>query len=816
LRELATAKVALTEAQAAERDSVSARSSLDMARAATGAIVAAAKVTVGRSDRLLKEAQDLLKQQTEVAQAAAEKAAAATDPDVKKTLQQQAAEAASEQAGLEKLVSERTIRNKAYRDQLAKDQAVANRAAAKFGATQANIDKSILVTWGSVRDVQAIEAKIDACAAEKAAGEAQAAQKTLATATAAAIACAKKCEAEKDPAKKKPLQIAADKAAAAKLVAEKTHAAKKVAAEAAAAKVAAAEKTLRQTVAIAAMDTQGWNVTELGAIQQRLRTKTATAAALAKQAAAEKDPAKKEPLQIAADKAAAEKIEAEKAVAKQQAVVEADVPLVYSLRVAAIGGMKPLSPDAWNYEKARHLLVRAGFGGTPQEVQKLHEMGLYKAVDHLVYFYRQPAADAPFDAVPPPAVDPLKAKQRIGTAKNRAFAAQPRAAAYGAQQDKLVRWWLKRMVESPRPLQEKLTLFWHGHFATQASVVKNSYATYHHNQLLRESAAGNFGTLLYGIVHDPQMIRYLDNNSNVKGHANENLAREIMELFAMGASQGYNEVDVREAARALTGYGFDAQSGQFRYIGASHDETPKSVFGRKGNWTGDDLVKLILEQPSTSRFISRKIFEFFAYEDPGEQTVEQLSAVLRENNFELAPLLKNMFLSEQFYGSRSMGRQIKSPMQLAVGTLRAMGVKQVADASMLHATTTKMGQRLFEPPDVKGWRAGRSWINSNRVFVRYNSVSQLVRTVPQPGGAKGVDIVALVEAGGCKSCEEIVDHLIMTCFATPLPAEKRAELIKFAKDVPPHDQWAKQRAAVNAKLQSLVVLMTSSPDYHLN
>ena len=443
-------------------------------------------------------------------------------------------------------------------------------------------------------------------------------------------------------------------------------------------------------------------------------------------------------------------------------------------------------------------------------------MGLYKAVDHLVYFYRQPAADAPFDAVPPPAVDPLKAKQRIGTAKNRAFAAQPRAAAYGAQQDKLVRWWLKRMVESPRPLQEKLTLFWHGHFATQASVVKNSYATYHHNQLLRESAAGNFGTLLYGIVHDPQMIRYLDNNSNVKGHANENLAREIMELFAMGASQGYNEVDVREAARALTGYGFDAQSGQFRYIGASHDETPKSVFGRKGNWTGDDLVKLILEQPSTSRFISRKIFEFFAYEDPGEQTVEQLSAVLRENNFELAPLLKNMFLSEQFYGSRSMGRQIKSPMQLAVGTLRAMGVKQVADASMLHATTTKMGQRLFEPPDVKGWRAGRSWINSNRVFVRYNSVSQLVRTVPQPGGAKGVDIVALVEAGGCKSCEEIVDHLIMTCFATPLPAEKRAELIKFAKDVPPHDQWAKQRAAVNAKLQSLVVLMTSSPDYHLN
>ncbi len=265
-----------------------------------------------------------------------------------------------------------------------------------------------------------------------------------------------------------------------------------------------------------------------------------------------------------------------------------------------------------------------------------------------------------------------------------------------------------------------------------------------------------------------------------------------------------------------TGYGVDAQSGQFRYIGLSHDDTPKLVFGRKGNWTGDDLVKLILEQPATSRFISRKIFEFFAYQEPDEQTVEQLSAVLRENNYELTSLLRNMFLSEEFYSARSMGRQIKSPVQLAVGTLRALGVTQVADAGMLHATTTKMGQRLFEPPDVKGWRAGRSWINSNRVFVRYNAVSQLVRSVPQPGGVRGVDIVALVEAGGGQSCEQIVNHLIKTCFAAPLSAEKRAELINFAKDLPPRDQWVKQRAAVNAKLQSLVVLMTSSPEYQLN
>ncbi len=814
--QLAVAKEALKQAQAAERDAGNAQGSLGMARAATGAIVTAAKATLARGNKLLTEAQELLKQQTAAAKAAAEKANNESDPDAKKTLQQQAGELAAEQAELEKLVVQRTARRNAYQEQLANDQAVATRAAAKFNDVGRIREKCILSTWDCVRDVQAIEAKIARSAAQKVDTESQAAQKTLATATAAAKTAAEKAAAEADAAKKKTLQDAATKAAAEKQAAEKTLAAKTAAAKAAADKAAAADKTLRQTEAAIAIDTQGWNVIELGRTQQRLRAKAASAAQLAKQAAAEKDPAKKKELEAAAAKAATEKTATEKEVAQQQAVIQASVAHVYSLRVAAVGGMKPLSTDAWDYDKARHLLTRAGFGGTPQEVQKLCDLGLYKAVDQLVDFYRQPPANVPFDAVPPPAVDPLEAKLRISTAKSRTAAAKPRATAYGGQQGRLVQWWLKRMVESPRPLQEKLTLFWHGHFATQASVVGHSYSTYHHNQLLREHAAGNFGALLYGIVHDPAMLRYLDNNSNVKGNANENLAREIMELFAMGVDQGYNEVDIRDAARALTGYTFDSATGQFRFIGANHDETPKAVFGRKGNWTGDDLVKLILEQPATSRFIARKLFVFFAHENPSTETVEQLSAVLRGYNYELAPMLKNLFLSEEFYSSQAVGRQYKSPVQLAVGTLRTLGVKRVADAGTLNGATTKMGQQLFEPPDVKGWRYGRSWISSNRIFVRYNSISALVRGVPQPNGRRGVDMVALVEAGGCKSSEQVVDYLIKACLVTPLDDEKRAELIGFAKDLPPLDQWAKQRDAVSAKLQSLVVLLTSSPDYQLN
>ena len=282
-----------------------------------------------------------------------------------------------------------------------------------------------------------------------------------------------------------------------------------------------------------------------------------------------------------------------------------------------MGGLKPLAPEKWDYAKARHLLVRAGFGGTPQEIEKLHAMGLYKAVDHLVEFYRQPASGPSLDLTPPLPVDPLESKMKIRGRGTGPWAWTARSVEAN-QLVQIRRWWLQRMVESPRPLQEKLALFWHGHFASQDSVVQNSYTMLRQNQFFREQAAGNFGALLYGIVHDPAMIRYLDNNKNAKGKPNENLAREIMELFSMGVDQGYTEQDIVEAARALTGYNFDHATGTYRFLYNQHDTTEKTIFGKKGPWTGDDLVRLILERPETSRFIAHKLFEYFAYPDPDE------------------------------------------------------------------------------------------------------------------------------------------------------------------------------------------------------
>ncbi|MCP5110778.1 MAG: DUF1800 domain-containing protein, partial [bacterium] len=259
------------------------------------------------------------------------------------------------------------------------------------------------------------------------------------------------------------------------------------------------------------------------------------------------------------------------------------------------------------------------------------------------------------------------------------------------------------------------------------------FSMYRQNQLFRENAAGNFRGLLYGILHDAAMIRYLDNNKNVKGHPNENLAREIMELFAMGEDQGYTEADIREAGRALTGYNFDHSTGQFRLNLNEHDAGEKTIFGKKGPWTGDDLVRLILEQPATSRFVAQRLFEFFAHQEPADETVEKLAAVLRAGDYELRPMLKNLFQSEAFYSEEAMGTKIKSPVQLVAGMMRDLGVKGISDYAQLDTAVGAMGQKLLEPPDVKGWRRGRSWISANRMFARYNSSAELLHLAVEPG-----------------------------------------------------------------------------------
>lgn len=595
------------------------------------------------------------------------------------------------------------------------------------------------------------------------------------------------------------------------------------------------ERQANELQTLRAMEIQQWAAIRKDTADELAEQSGEAARIATEMASVEAEPARKRRLEQFAEQQQQEQAAAGRIIAEAARDVEASMPEVYRWRVALMGGLKPLPPDEWNYAKARHLLVRAGFGGTPEEVARLHAMGLYKAVNHLVEFYRQPQPQSAYDPTPLILDDPLEKKMKRRGRGNRAVDFD-RAQVNVNQQIQIRRWWLQRLVESPRPLQEKLTLFWHGHFATQDSVVQNSYAMFRQLQFFREHAAGNFGALLYGLVHDPAMIRYLDNNRNTTGKPNENLAREIMELFSMGVDQGYSEQDIVEAARALTGYNYDHASGTFRFMYSQHDTTKKTIFGETGPWTGDDLVRLILQQPETSRFVARKLFEYFAHPDPDEPIVEGLAAVLRDRQYALEPMLKNLFLSQEFYSERTMGQQIKSPVELMVGLLRDLDVRPesalwpidaprpkgdgsslsvtdpVTDYESLDVALEQMGMRLLEPPDVKGWRYGRPWISSQSLFVRYNAVASVIDSIAH----EGVDVVSLLEEAGCTTSQEVVEYLARACLMRPLQADKRQQLLDHLGSLPPCSEWDKQRQELNSKLRSLLVLMLCMPEHQMS
>ncbi|MFV1994044.1 MAG: DUF1800 family protein, partial [Verrucomicrobiales bacterium] len=444
-------------------------------------------------------------------------------------------------------------------------------------------------------------------------------------------------------------------------------------------------------------------------------------------------------------------------------------------------GLEPIAAADWDYAKARHLLWRAGFGGTPREIEKLHAMGLESAVDYLVNYGAIPAMKTGVEIVPrkpdiadflkKKGVDPRFAKRRknLSEKENKQYYELRREFSRLRNKKERERYndvrelWMKRMAESPRPLEEKMVLFWHGLLVSSYTPFKMSYALYNQNELYRRHAAGNYGELMHGLVRDAMMLRYLDNNSNVKGKPNENLAREIMELFTMGEGQGYGEHDIVEAARALTGNTYDRKSGEFVFREKSHDDGEKTIFGVKGNFDGDDLVDLILAQSATARYVTGKIFAFFAYVDPDEAIVDALATRLRKGNYEVAPVLKTIFSSKAFYSDKAMGTQVKSPAQLVVGVVRSLGIENADYAAMLREADG-MEQAIFNPPNVKGWEGGDSWVNTNTIFKRQNfsgwiATSKVIHEGEGKGGYRGIGIVERLKGEKLDTSEAVVDYL---------------------------------------------------------
>ena len=339
---------------------------------------------------------------------------------------------------------------------------------------------------------------------------------------------------------------------------------------------------------------------------------------------------------------------------------------------------KPSEASPFDSVKAAHLLNRAGFGGTEEEIDKVMKLGPIDAVDWLLDFPDAPAEEESLKNTPDlSSIDGYPSNFREIAQKQRDMSVEDRKKyreqLMRANRDAVMAtaaWWLKNMAAGPHPMQEKLTLFWHGHFTTSAKDERAAILMWNQNELLRRYAAGNFHDFVKAISRDPAMLDYLNNQQNRKAHPNENYARELMELFTLGIGN-YTEYDIREAARAFTGWAHDGDDYIFRKF--DHDDGMKTFFGQHGNFGGDDIIEIILANPACAKYITGKMFKFFVYDDPEQPLVDNMAAQLHENNWELRPLLRMMFTSQAFYSDRAIGSQIKSPIQLVVGTTRLLG-----------------------------------------------------------------------------------------------------------------------------------------------
>lgn len=477
--------------------------------------------------------------------------------------------------------------------------------------------------------------------------------------------------------------------------------------------------------------------------------------------------------------------------------------------------MSALGPyrGKWNRTLAAHLLNRATFAPLPDEIERATTAGLKKTLDMLLEF--APVADN----LPPPETPDVPEFPRLQLAKlspdERKKRMQELHRVNREAVEEIRGWWIRRMMKSPHPLQEKLTLFWHGHFATSANDVRAARHMLTQNEFLRKNCLGNFRDILLGISRDPAMLKYLDNNTSRKQHPNENYARELMELFTMGIGN-YNEEDVKAAARAFTGWTFRGE--EFVFNRRAHDDGVKTYLGQTGNFDGTDVIDIILKQPCTARFMAGKLLRFFVCDNPSPQIHDETAALLRACRYDFKPVVRAMFCSNYFYSPQVYRTQIKSPAQLVAGSVRLLSV--TVSERALAVAMRDLGQDLLFPPNVKGWDGGETWINTTTLLRRYNFAGYLLSgEVPgaapeatQPGrrfrlerfGRPKHKLNTLYGPAIASDAPRLVDSLIGRLLQSKLESKARQWILEQAETTRVSD-----RPAVVAHL------IMSMPDYQL-
>ncbi len=467
----------------------------------------------------------------------------------------------------------------------------------------------------------------------------------------------------------------------------------------------------------------------------------------------------------------------------------------------------------WNRRLAAHLLRRAGFGGTPAQVDALAAQPMNAAVDGLIAFPATPnLTDGPPDL--PRVYDQngkslLAPGRRLGQGQGRAavprvdesailpasamasaameqnmvgIPPQPGASPAPGVDDALIakrkalnmarnqadlaitQWWMGRMLATPAPLQEKMTLFLHGHFTSayrQKGITAQQMLA--QNNLYRQNALGNFGDLTLKVAADPAMLRYLDNYVNVDAHPNENFARELMELFTLGHGN-YTEQDVREAARAFTGWTLTRPYivGEFVFDPSKHDDGKKTFLGKTGNFNGTDILNVIFNTEAAPRFLATKLLGFFLYSDPEPQLVDAFAGLIRRNRYDLKPVMDTLLRSKIFYSERAYRALVKSPTEFVIGTMQLAGIDKVGPPVI--QAMRRMGQTLFYPPNVAGWSGGATWLNSQTMLTRENFAGALMKS---PGAMKAPFLAALNPSVAPKTIAETLVNAVVQGDTSP-------------------------------------------------
>ena len=435
-----------------------------------------------------------------------------------------------------------------------------------------------------------------------------------------------------------------------------------------------------------------------------------------------------------------------------------------------------------------HLLRRAGFGATAEEMASYGQLGFEGAVQRLLDY--QSVSNEPLEA---------------------------QVAAMEGQLDmtrlpSIQTIWLHRILHTTRPLEEKMTLFWHNHFATANYKVGNPPFMYAQNALFRGNALGNFRDLLYGVSRDPAMLRWLDSNANRRASPNENYARELMELFTMGVGN-YSEQDVRESARAFTGWFFDRNQG-FVFNRNQHDFGEKTFLGRTGAWDGDDIVDIILEQPVTAEFMARKFFTFFVHDHPTPSTVARLADVFRGTGYSTKELMQAILTSSEFSSAEAYHAVVKSPVDYVVGAMKTIGIAEYPQGAP--GQFQRMGMALYNPPDVAGWNWGADWIGAATLLERLNTANAL-STARGDNARFGLDPTALVQRLGATTPNQIVDGLLDLFVDGDVSAETRHQLLAYMTtgyNGPP-DAFVQDAARLDRTVRATAHLVMSIPVYQM-